>query len=392
MPTSTGPTTVTLTGRHASYMTSVGGVTITGGDGDFRITATGDLTTIDLGNGSAWISASGIGDTITIGNTSGFGFNWIDNSGGSATITGGNGTFLVDASGDQNAITLGDGFDVVYATGSFNHIQVGTAAGTHDVNLVVSGGSSTVAMGAGNNTVYDAGDLNTITTGDGVQNIVATGSLNLIAIGNTPGATGCGPGLAHDGGFGTDVGPHAAGSAIKTGDRALVIAGDGNTSVSASGGGDYVQLGTGDDTVVLLDGTNAGFNFVQVGNGNNMIFLTGQYNAVLDGSGTDHIVGGTGYDTFVMNSAGGSDTIANFQATDQLDLSFLLGGQGLALSVDGLAANVSVMEQADPSRGNGAVDTQLTVTGSTGTAHVTLQNYDTGGLAGLLAQNALKIG
>lgn len=388
-------TTVTLNGPRASYKTDVSGVTILGGDGDFRITAAGDTTTIDLGNGNQMINVSGVGDAITIGNTLGDDGSWILSGGGSATISGGNGNIAVSAAGNSNTIVLQDGRDRVYAPGSFNNVQAGTSAGVNDANMVVSGGYSMITLGAGNNSVYDTGDLNTIVTGNGVQHIVATGSRNLISIGNTPAANLAGPIEADDGPGEADDGHHhhaAAGSVIQTGDGALVIAGDGNTSVTAAGGQNYVQFGTGDDTVFLLDGPNAGDNFVQVGNGNNMIFLTGQYNAVMDGSGTDRIVGGAGHDTFVMNAAGGSDTIANFQATDQLDLSFLLGGLGLPLTVDGLAANITVAEATGSRFGNSTVDTQITVTGGSGTAQVTLRDYNANGLAGLLAQNTLKIG
>jgi hypothetical protein len=128
-----------------------------------------------------------------------------------------------------------------------------------------------------------------------------------------------------------------------------------------------------------------------LGNGNNLVFLTGSSNSVFDGSGTDAISAGTGNDTFVLNAAGGADTIDNFNATDHLDLQSLLAGLGLTPTVDGLAGNITVTEQADSSFGPGGVDTLITVAGAGGTAHVALQNYDAGGLAGLLSQNSLVL-
>jgi len=59
--------------------------------------------------------------------------------------------------------------------------------------------------------------------------------------------------------------------------------------------------------------------------------------------------------------------------------------------VDGLADNIIVTEQTDAQSGPGGVDTLLTVIGAGGTAHIALQNYDAGGLAGLLNQNSLVL-
>ena len=118
-----------------------------------------------------------------------------------------------------------------------------------------------------------------------------------------------------------------------------------------------------------------------LGSGNDRLFLTGEYNTVFTGSGADRIVaGGAGNDAFIVSAAGGSLTIDNFQSSDHLILSQVLGGH---------TDNLTFATQADPRFGSGAVDTVITATGTGGTAHVVLQNYDGGSAAAMMAAYSL---
>jgi hypothetical protein len=121
------------------------------------------------------------------------------------------------------------------------------------------------------------------------------------------------------------------------------------------------------------------------------VFLTGSSNFVVDGSGTDRIIAGSGNDTFMPNAAGGSVTVENFNSTDHLNLQFILDGLSLTPTEAGLSNNISVTEQAHSLCGLHWSDTLITVTGLSGTAHIDLENYSAGGLAGLLSHNILVL-
>ncbi len=156
------------------------------------------------------------------------------------------------------------------------------------------------------------------------------------------------------------------------------------------GGLNTITTGTGTDVIYCLNGPSVGLNTVSLGNGNNWVFLSGAGNTVFDGSGTDNLWAGTGNDYFQMNAAGGTDIINNFTSTDKLDLSQMLGGLGLSASQSSLSPYVSVATHSDAQNSHN-VDTVLTVAGTGGTAHVTLTDYNAGGLTGLLANNNMVV-
>lgn len=361
-------------GKHHSWFantiySAVDGDTILEGNGNYNIIATGTGTHITLGDGNHFVSVSSTNDVIAFGNTPGM--SWIDSSAGIAHIAGGNGNVDVHAGGNDNTVILGDGHDAVLAPGMYNTIYVGSPGSTHDVNTVVTGGNSTVILADGRNAVFATGDGNTIVTGNGLQHITALGENNGIVIGNTPSTD-----EGHDARFRTA--DHEAGKAsvIHSGGGLHAVTGDGNVTVVANGGGDFVQVGNGNDSIFLLDGTNPGASTIFLGNGNDRLFLTGEHNTVYTGSGTDNVVDShIGSNAFIVNAAGGSLTIDNFQSTDHLVLSALFGGA---------AANLTFATQADPRFGSGAMDTVITATGRSGTAHVVLQNYDGGSITAMM--------
>jgi hypothetical protein len=178
---------------------------------------------------------------------------------------------------------------------------------------------------------------------------------------------------------------------IHTGDSSIITAGNGNNTIIASGGHNQITDGDGNDSIFLLNASNPGFNSVILGNGNNFVFLTGSSNFVLDGSGSDRIIAGSGNDTFMPSGAGGSVTIDNFNSSDHLNLQLILDGLSLTPTEAGLANNITVTEQAHSLCGLHWSDTLITVTGLGGTAHIDLENYSAGGLAGLLSHDTLVL-
>jgi Ca2+-binding RTX toxin-like protein len=175
-----------------------------------------------------------------------------------------------------------------------------------------------------------------------------------------------------------------------TGDSSTVFDGNGDNTIVVTGDSSTVFDGNGNDEIFMLAGTTTGSNTAFLGNGTNLVVLTGQ-DTVLEGTGTDTIWGGSGADTFVSAAGGGSSTIYGFNASDQLDLSFILAGLTLTPTDAGLAGIVSVSEQADYRYGSSGEDTLLKVVGTGGTANIALIGYNAGGLSGLLAHNNLVL-
>lgn len=97
-------------------------------------------------------------------------------------------------------------------------------------------------------------------------------------------------------------------------------------------------------------------------------------------------------DNFVLNAAGGTVTIDNFKATDHLDLTQILAGLQLTPTEAGLSPYISVTAKTEGGFcGMQDTDTLITITGTAGTVHVNLEDYNAGGLAGLLSQNTLVL-
>jgi hypothetical protein len=288
--------------------------------------------------------ALGDGNHILIDNetdaviTSGTGDNRITEFGTGATITLGNGDNSVTDPAGGAIVTTGTGDSVVNLGGVGNTVTVGpTNGGSHDFSFINAGsGTATVTAGNGNVVVNAAGADNTITVGTGIDQI------NL------------GRMVPH--GFGSGFGPGIG---------------------MAPGCDDMGGSGTSSATIPVTA------DKVTLGNGTNAVFLGGSGNTIYDGSGTDTISGAaSGDNTFVINAAGGTDTIAGFSLTngDVLNLASILAG--VSLTPDNLSTFVDVVTQTDP-RHSSWTDTVLTIKGNSGTATVTLLNTGSLTLAGL---------
>ncbi len=130
-------------------------------------------------------------------------------------------------------------------------------------------------------------------------------------------------------------------------DSVTLNGGNGNDTLSASGGEDFVSGGNGNDILYGLDG----HDYLWGGNGNDLIFggagndvLYGENgNDVLNGgdgndilvggNGNDTLSGGAGADTFLFAKGGGNDTILDFDtASDRLQLDAGLSVKSWSLS------------------------------------------------------------
>jgi hypothetical protein len=245
--------------------------------------------------------------------------------------------------------------------------------GNGNYNISVTGTGENITVGNGNSEISGPQGSSTVTTGTGHQDIFLTGTNNVITVGdNTT----------------TSVTEIFAGTGSDH-----VTAGAGPVYIVGSGSSDTIVVGNGNDTIVETahGATTVGINSVTLGNGNDAVFLGGTGNSVVLGSGADRVVGGTGHDTFVVNAAGGTDTISNFSLTngDTLDLTKILSTATLAHDLSNLGSFVTLTSVVDTAVSTG-LDTKLTITGG-GSASVTLLNSGPMALTDLVSHSSLVL-
>jgi len=316
------------------------------------------------------------------------------------TVAAGGGN-LINGHGSGKTITpvvspiaLGDG----------NHRLI-----DNEVNAVITGGSGnnqitelgtgvSITLGNGNNTIMDNAGTATIVTGTGDQNIMLGGTGNKVTIGATNGGThdvssiqlGSGSGTLVTGDGNMIIG---AGGANNT-----ITVGNGNTFINLGGGGHGEHGGPGyDDDAIGNGGTIANCGTIasggtvvtpgtvsipvtsdvlHLGNGTNMVFLGGSGNTIYDGSGTDTIrATSAGNDTFVLNAAGGTQTIGGFSLTngDKIDASKILAGVTIAADLSNIGTYVTLATVTD-AHNSAWTDSVLTIKGAGGTDTLTLVN------------------
>ncbi|WP_445376298.1 beta strand repeat-containing protein [Niveispirillum fermenti] len=293
-------------------------------------------------------------------------------TGAGSTISGGAADDTITLSGASSATIVGGaGNDTLKVAGSGNTGSFTGGAGTGDAVIFLSGATSgavtvttveTVTLasgaGAGNNVTFGA-------TGSSltVSNLNGTGTL-----------------LTVNGSTGADSLTIASGSSgavgvINTGGTITVTGSDGNDYVAFRGTGGTINLGSGDDTLLLTGASSvtiSGVEHVSGATGTGDIFTvtlgnTGSDVVLLGGAtGSGATVSFSGFnsgDTIDLGASGGSDTvvfgtgstgsgpaISNFDAGasgDVLDFSALndagsINNIGAAYNLSGTGADLSV--------------------------------------------------
>ncbi|KPN62763.1 hypothetical protein SAMN04488527_12432 [Aliiroseovarius crassostreae] len=146
----------------------------------------------------------------------------------------------------------------------------------------------------GGNEIRAYGYGNLVISGSGDDKIIAGSLLNLAAEAATKAASesdsgfakslfGTSDGTVHGESSAGDILLNAVGAIANLGN--IVIAGDGNNSVKAYGGGNLIQAGSGDDAITAV---GLG-NLIVAGNGNNSARIIGLNNAYWGGSGEDRV-------------------------------------------------------------------------------------------------------
>lgn len=232
---------------------------------------------------------------------------------GNDTIRGGDGDDVLSSGRGDDAVWAGAGDtgndtvfggmgDDVLAGGAGNDLLVGgdaNGAGLKAMDLGEQAGFDTLYGGAGNDTLIagSADEGVAISTG-GARNILYAGTGDDLVIGDN-GADLLGGGadsdqLAGQGGHDTLYG--AAGDDTLSGDS-------GNDRIFAGGGNDLLEGGTDDD--LLFNG--AGNDTVLGGDGNDTLW---------GGGGDDTLTGGAGADIFAFAANNGTDTITDFDTSE----------------------------------------------------------------------------
>jgi fimbrial isopeptide formation D2 family protein/uncharacterized repeat protein (TIGR01451 family) len=171
----------------------VGGETfqkVTVGSGNNDITVTGYTNVITAGDGTNTIHAGAGGETVTVGQ----GHNVIVASGSGNVIKAGNGGDDITAGDNENTVTVGNGTNTVTASGYNNKITVGDGHNT----ITAGAGGETVDLGAGSDTVTLAGWSNLLIGGLGhatvsggsnnvfqIEGVGTTGGLDIMDFGTT---------------------------------------------------------------------------------------------------------------------------------------------------------------------------------------------------------------
>jgi hypothetical protein len=329
-------------------LTGASVVSVTGTDGKFTVVA-------NTGTGSGTIRL----DVLNDGS--------IQDSESSALVAGANGTAAFTI--DRTAPTV-DIVDVApnpraAALGSIT-IQFSEAVrnfNLSDLQLIRSGTAldlSGATLTSSDNRTFTLGNLNRLTSRAGAYNLTLSVSDITDVAGNGLAAAAfdtwemtaddLGPGneelvpvpTAPSGQLGTPVvfslgrrpnnirGINRAETLRGTNKNDRIVARGGNDRVVARGGSDLVNGGGGNDNL----GGGGGNDQLIGGSGNDTLRGQAGDDVLIGGAGEDLLIGGSGKNMFVFNGLSeGVDTIADFKATDVIDLrgifrqsAFLVGG------------------------------------------------------------------
>ncbi len=264
------------------------------------------------GNTAVALAITGDGDDLLVGTTSG---ETLIGMRGNDTIRGGDGDDVLSAGRGDDVVWAGTGDtgndtvfggtgDDVLAGGAGDDLIVGgdaNGAGLTAMDLGEQAGFDTLYGGAGNDTLIagSADEGKALTTG-GARNILYAGSGDDLVIGDN-GADVLGGGVGSDrldGNGGHDTLYGAAGNDTLNGNSGnnQIFAGGGNDLLEGGGGDDMMFNGTGTDTVVGGDGSDT----------------------LWGGGGDDTLIGGDGSDTFAFAANNGSDTITDFDVSEDI--------------------------------------------------------------------------
>ena len=272
----------------------------------------------------------------------------------SGTILGGNGTAIETGAGNDQVILTGGEIDsLIHGGGGQDTLDLtsltdsvmldrdaGQFSGTAAVNAI--SGFQTILLGGGDDTMTASSDFGTVNMGDGNDSVALTGGAasDLLDGGsgtNTIDLTAVTVSLTVDTNLGTFGGLDWFASAVNF---QSFLLGSGDDTLTASSVLDTVNLGAGDDRLVLLDGIGVA-TLMDGGDGNDTLDMSAVTEAVSLDTGAATLTGtvttyGTvqNFETFIFGS--GDDTLTNAASISSANLG---DGNDLVVLADG--SNVS---------------------------------------------------
>ena len=297
------------------------------------------------------LNASNTPDMIrTTGNADGVfgnaGNDTIESGAGDDRVSGGGGNDLIHGGGDDDLLLGGNGFDTLTGGDGADSLSGGDGAdsiyGGNGNDLILGGsGYDRIYGGAGNDTIWSGATPDRVYGGDGDDWISAGINYGLSVdgifgeAGNDTLFGNAGFDLLN-GGDGDDVldGGHQADNLYgEAGNDTLLggpgfdrlFGGTGNDMISGGDSGDGHFGQEGNDTLWGGEGGDrffggTGNDIIDGGTGNDTVYGDAGFDTLIGGAGNDMLVGSFNADTFVFAANHGHDTIADFDATNPLEL------------------------------------------------------------------------
>jgi Ca2+-binding RTX toxin-like protein len=344
------------------------------------IDAAGDDTRIGLSDGSTilltGVSAQAVSEASFLG---------LGPSADQPDVSGSDSDDSLDVSGSRNVLGLG-GNDAITLTGNFSEAFGG--AGNDTLTVAVEDGEEPLASvnaygGIGDDLISISGTSANVFGGDGIDTLNFTGAElavvdvdrgEILIDGNISQVSGI-EAVSGQAGFGTIVFGDIVGTTSGTTGNDLIAdsgigafadatinAGAGDDTVVGGIGDDFIRGQFGDDQIFGGDGADelqgsggndlleggSGLDTLTGGSGADTIFGGTGMDVIDGGDGFDLLAGGGGSDRFVLTNEGGTDSITDFTAGEDLldvtalglvfdDLSFVTSGNNLTIQVAGSA-------------------------------------------------------
>jgi len=345
--------------------------TVTGASNGFNGVLSGTQgVTLDAGTANGLFVAGGGANTFngaaTAGANGGVGSYFVATGDGRDTINAGVGNDTVDAGAGANVVNLGSGASVVLSE-SNDQINAGSgtalvflegshatvAGSTGSLMVAASGAYEQVSLGAGGGTIF-GGTQSTYNLA-GSAAVIGSDGVNTINVNQAAATVFAGTG--NDMVFGP------------TGSGALTFIGGAGSSTVVGGSAAVTLFGADGGTTTL---TGTGANLVGVGTGakvdasmatgSNVFFGGGAASTILGGSGADVFVVGAGatsltggagaanmFDFVASVTAGATDVISDFKASDRLAISGYKAGAAAdvlrSATVSGGSTTVTLSDQ-----------------------------------------------
>ena len=345
-------------GNDVLLLGGTGGNTVTLGNGDDHVTASGNASTYNVGDGHNVFSLTGNANTIIVTDPTGVGNDKVNLNAGANNIV------QLDHAGGSVKGTDTTGVTTVTQTGR-NAVTVNLNGGTGNITLgdgndtvTANGNGTTVNLGNGNDTVTANGNGTTVTAGNGNDTVTANGTTAKVTLGN-----------------GNDT-------VTANGNGATVTLGNGTDTTTAKGNGSTLTLGTGSNTVTA---TGSGDTITQT-----TLLTTSTDNFTIGSNSNVHVGSGVGAEgIFDLTALGAGDNVYLDGTAKGSVLNFDANGSGLFLG-----ANAYASVHLNPTNIGDTITVQaLTAAGSyTGTVKVYgFSTADTMDLQSLVGKNGLPL-